>query len=357
MTQEFIKHRQRYYINSENKKTGIINNSLKPYTLFFFLPLVLLGSYWYIKNWVLYGNPVYPMEVKILNATLFNGLFDKMRDPLPGLIENANYLTRLFHVWMERAEFYLYDSRLSGLGPIWAMVFLPSLIFALIYAVLKKHYDWLFISILLIITFLVHPRNWTSRYTIFMVMLGAISFGFVIDYFKRRNLIIRIATLILAVYTVIMVNSLCVLPEKIKEFINLPPAERSIDRHQPFNIHIHVNQEYGYWKWISKNINTGDTLAYTFEPLFMTPLWNDGFSNRIIYIDADTYENWLFKLSSNEVTYVLLKQHSKASDWLENLLSKQSDHADLNRMKAREYVTVYADEFYKIAKVVRIKEG
>ncbi|MBI5050310.1 MAG: hypothetical protein HZC11_05420, partial [Nitrospirae bacterium] len=42
--------------------------------IYFLLPAVLMGGYWYIKNWILYGNPVYPMEVSVLNITFFKGL-------------------------------------------------------------------------------------------------------------------------------------------------------------------------------------------------------------------------------------------------------------------------------------------
>jgi hypothetical protein len=33
-----------------------------------------LGSYWHLRNWILAGSPFYPAEVKILGATLFEGI-------------------------------------------------------------------------------------------------------------------------------------------------------------------------------------------------------------------------------------------------------------------------------------------
>ena len=356
MVQELIKHRRQLYPNNHNGKVSLLQNSLKPYTLYFILPLFILGSYWYIKNWTLYGNPVYPMEVTVLNITLFKGLFNKMRDPVPMLIENSNYLTRLFHVWMERAEFYLYDSRLSGLGPIWAIILLPSLTFTLIYSAIKKQYNWLFISILLIITFAVHPRNWTSRYTIFIVVLGAVSCGFVMDYFGRKGRLIRIIALVLALYTFIIVNSLCVMPEKIKEFMHLSAEERTIDRHRPFNINIHVHEQYGYWNWINTNIKKDDTVAYTFEQLFMAPLWNDGFSSKIIYVGSGDYDNWIKKLKDRDVTYVLLKQHSEEDARIEEYGYDMPDTGIQSGRTEKEFKMVYFDNNYKILKLAKAED-
>jgi hypothetical protein len=337
--QEFLKYRWRIYSGGPSKKNSVTKQSIIPYTTYFFLPAILLGSYWYIKNWVLYGNPVYPMEIAVFDITIFKGLYKKMLDPLPSLIENSSYFTRLFHVWTEKVEFYLYDSRLSGFGPLWFILLLPSLLFAFFNSLIKRRYNWLFISLILIVTFAVHPRNWTTRYTIFMVAFGAVSYGYVIDFFGKRSRIMNVTALVLVAYAFLTVNSPCVMPAKIREFMRLPADERTIARHKPFNIDIHVSKEYGYWRWISENIKESDTAAYTFEPLFLAPLWNDGFTSKVIYVGSDNYTDWLKKLKESNVTYVLLQQHSEEDNWIE----ESRPEKELN--------TVYSDENYKIMKL------
>jgi hypothetical protein len=342
--QEFLKHHQQIYAKDPPEKNNITRHSIIPYMIYFFLPLILLGSYWYIKNWVLYGSPVYPMEIAVFNITIFKGLYEKMLDPVPSLIENSSYLTRLFHVWTEKVEFYLYDSRLSGFGPLWIMLLLPSLVFAFINSAIRKQYNWLFISVLLIMTFAVHPRNWTTRYTIFMVALGAVSYGFVIDFFGKRDRITGIIALVLAAYTFLTANSPCVMPAKIREFMDLPTNERTIARHKPFNIDIHVSREYGLWTWISENVEEGDTVAYTFEPLFLAPLWNNGFSSKTIYVGSDNYYDWLKKLKYKNVTYVLLRQHSEENRWIEEERKDLSGIGGQSGRPEEEFKMVYSDE-------------
>lgn len=351
--QEVIKHRRHIYTDDPLGIKGIIKHSVIPYSIYFFLPLLLLGSYWYIKNWGLYGNPVYPMEIAVFGKTIFKGLYKGIIDPAPSVIENSSALTGLFHVWMERVEYYLYDSRLSGFGPIWFILLLPSLVFAFINSIIKKRSNWLFITMLLIITFLAHPRNWNTRYVIFIIALGAVSYGFVLDYFSRRARLLSIIALILAAYTSLTANSPCVMPAKIKEFLNLHVNERTIARLAPFNIDLNAKQEYGHWKWISKNISAGDTLAYTFEPLFLSPLWNSGFSSRTAYVKSENYNNWLKKLKDNNVTYVLLRQYSKEDEWIEGEIKALSTIGGwLGRPKGK-FNIVYSDDNYKIMQFLK----
>ena len=356
IVQEFIKYRQQIYAKTPEEKFDVIKDSVISYIIYFFLPLIMLGSYWYIKNWMLYGNPVYPMEITVFDITLFKGLFKKMRDPVPLLIENSTYLSRLFHVWMEKVEFYLYDSRISGFGPLWTILLLPSLVFAFINSAINKRYNWLFICILLISTYAVHPRNWTTRYTIFMVSLGALSYGFVLDYFCKRDRVISILALVLASYSFVTVNSPCVMPFRIREFMNLPASERTLARHKPFNIDIHVRQEYSCWTWINEHVKAGETLAYTFKPLFLTPLWNNGFSNRTKYVRSDNYDDWLQKLKDGNVTYVLLQKHTVEGGWIEANKKDMSVTGKQSGSLAEEFKMVYSDKYYKIVKLTKTQD-
>lgn len=347
--QELIKH-----FNASKTKPAhrgyFIIRALKPYLIYFIVPAFLMGAYWYIKNLVLYNNPLYTTEFSFLNITIFKGLFKGIIDPAPEVINNLTPLAKLFYVWLEKVEYYLYDSRLSGFGPIWFILFLPSLVFSLIYAINKRKYSFLFISAILIITFLVYPRNWYTRYVIYIVALGALSFGVVLNYFNKRANALKIVALLFAGYVFFTANSPCIMPEKIKEFLLLPANERTIARHAPFNIDLHARQDYGYWIWISNNILKGDTLAYTFEPLFLTPLWNSEFSNNIAHIRSDTYNEWLKNLKKNNVTYVLIRTNSAEDRWIDK--EKKLLHSIwwLGGFKER-FKVVYTDKNYKIVKL------
>lgn len=324
---------------------GHLLKRLANYLLCILLPTFLLGGYWYIKNWLLYGNPVYPMEIAFFNITIFKGLYGGIIDPEPELIKSLSPLKRLIHVWLERVDYYLYDSRFSGFGPIWFIISLPSIVFSTIYALRDKRYRFFFFSFILILAFILYPRNWNTRYVIFIVGLGSLSIGMMLEYLNKG--ILRVIILVLVVYTAMTSNSPCITPDKIGKFIKLSASERTIVEHDPFNIHLQARQEYGYWRWIRENISKGDVLAYTFEPLFLSPLWNEAFSNRIAYIKADSYNEWLLRLKGEKVTHVLIRTNSPEDKWIEDEEKIITGYSWIGRLKKR-FLILYSDENYKI---------
>ncbi|HBH60390.1 MAG TPA: hypothetical protein DDX85_01335 [Nitrospiraceae bacterium] len=334
-----------------------LQDSLKAYVGCFILPAFLIGGYWYMRNWMLYGNPVYYMDVSLFNMHLFKGLKSDWVEPAPDIINSLNYLTRLLYVWLERVGYYLYDSRLSGFGPIWFILFLPGIIFSFVHAFIKKRYRFLFTGGILLLTFMIHPRNWTTRYVIFIVGLGALSFGTVIDYFHPKQNVLRLVALLLAAYTLLTANSPCIMPEKVKEFLHLPAGERTLSRHKPSNIDTKVRDEYGYWIWIENNVAEGDTLAYTFvdsgvdtsRPFFLAPLWNAGFSNTVVYIKSDTYEEWLKKLGSEGAGYILIRKDSVEDQWIEKERRLFYSLRWMGNVKEK-FEIVYSDDTYRIVK-------
>jgi len=322
---------------------------IKPYLLYFAVPAILIGGYWYIKNWILYGSPVYPMEVSVFNVTIFKGLYKEFIEPLPPVFEGLSPVKRILYVWMERVEYYFYDSRVSGFGPLWFVLFLPGLLFSIVYALVKRRYGFLSVSAVLFVTFLIHTRNWNSRYVIFLFGSGVLSFGLMLDYFGKRGNVLKIIALALAGYTAFTANSPCVMPLQIKKFMHLPANERTLAQHNAFSIDLHARQEYGYWIWLGRNISGGDVLAHTFEPLFLTPLWNSAFSNKVAYIKADHYNEWLKMLRHSNTTHVLIRRNSEEDKWIDREEKARSSLGWLGRLKER-FRTVYADENYKVLK-------
>ena len=341
-------------------RCGAIGSRMREWLVYFILPAVFAGGYWYIRNWLYHGNPVYYMDVSVFGTQIFKGLESNWVESAPDVINGLNYLTGLVHVWMDRVGYYMYDSRLSGFGPIWFILFLPSILFSLVYAVLKRKYDLLFVIMLFIITFLLHPRNWTTRYVIFFIGLGAVSFGIMMDHFSKREKALKPVILILAAYTFLTANSPCIMPSKIAEFINLPANERTLSALKPFNIDEKVRTEYGYWTWIDNNVHKGDTLALTFadktldtsRPFFFGPLWNREFSSRVIYLRSKEYNDWLKEIENSQADYILTAKGSIQEAWIEKQRRAYYAVRWMGNVKEK-FKIMYSDENYMIAKYIR----
>ena len=96
---------------------------------------------------------------------------------------------------------------------------------------------------------------------------------------------------------------------------------------EPFILSKTQSKNYGLWEWISRNVSSEDTLAYNFHPNMIGPLWNSDLSNKIVFIKAGKFEEWLKKLEDNNVTYVLAlgKPRSMEFFWLTRLASLRKD--------------------------------
>ncbi|MBI5056471.1 MAG: hypothetical protein HZB61_07645 [Nitrospirae bacterium] len=304
-----------------------IKKIIKSYALYFAAPVTLLGSYWYISNWVHYGNPVYPFIVKIFGKTLFAGTFTEFLHTGPDILRKMPPMQRPLYVWLERVEHYYYASDLSGFGPLWFILLLPSTVFAVILSVWKKKFDFFIVAVMMVLVFLVYPNNWFTRYVIFLFGLGCLAFGVVVQYFKDKGRTFEYLALCLVLYTFFTSNSTTVTPGKIKEFIHLPAKERSLARLGPDVLNLSQYENYGLWSWISVNISESDTLAYTFTPELLSPLWNNSFSNKIIFVKSEKFKEWLDKLEINNATciVVLLKPRSMEYLWLERLGEMRDD--------------------------------
>jgi hypothetical protein len=87
----------------------------------------------------------------------------------------------------------------------------------------------------------------------------------------------------------------------------------------------------------------GSVLAYTFEPLFLAPLWNSGFTNKIAYVKSEKFNKWVESLKNNQTTHVLIKQNSIEDGWIKEVGTKLD-------ISSGRFDVVYSDKNYKVLK-------
>jgi hypothetical protein len=101
---------------------------------------LLTTAYWYIRNWVLQGNPLYPVPIKIFGIKMFSGLEGHLKQYVVTKKVEFQHVRNtfewLFYPWIEFKSsglVYTYD---SGSGAVFA-TFFPLLIAAAFYQVKK----------------------------------------------------------------------------------------------------------------------------------------------------------------------------------------------------------------------------
>jgi len=203
-----------------------------------------LGSFWYVRNVVDTGNPVYPFAVTVAGTHVFDGPFtvDEVLTR-PSTVERARPV-EIMRSWARDLTFwrqgsYDYQQRAGGLGPLWPWLALPLLI-PVALALVRRRSPVLLAFALAAVVFLAQPYRWWSRFTLVLAALGAIAIACSAVWaprpWLRRSL--RVAALALALAGVVL-SSFEVDPAglgrplratRLPGLIGSPAQERSLGR-------------------------------------------------------------------------------------------------------------------------------
>jgi hypothetical protein len=157
----------------------------------FLIPLVAVGSYWYARNWVHYGNPIYPAEVRVLGHQVFAGP-KTISDISGGRFSDRPWVTQVprswghdLAPWAHGEEYYRFDQRSGGFGPPFTYLELPALI-ALAVIALRRDRRLLNLVVPIAAIFLLQPDKWWSRHTLMLPAVGAVALLYFVERWDGR---------------------------------------------------------------------------------------------------------------------------------------------------------------------------
>lgn len=317
----------------KNKKIDYFKTYIKPF-LFVAIPTVF-GLYWYIKNWIVYGSPIYPFGFKLLGTSIFPG--PTFQEFAAGAVSNLQALpkgcaSRIWFVWTEQKDwfgcFYNYDTNYAGLGPVWFVLLIPAALLGIWHMVRNKRYELLAVMATIAGLFVIYPTNYYSRYTMFVSAIGILGFGFLLSRLS-------------AVYTRIIktIALFLVLSVMATNFVlcNFPP--RTV-KDQIKNLSANSNRGPVYeinpgkaFTFIGSKLQPSDHVIYDSSPYFIYPLWRTDFGNKVSYLPSVSKEDWLKKLKNSDIDYVFTTVWSKENKWAQTSLE-----------------SIYKDDTYEIFK-------
>jgi hypothetical protein len=202
----------------------------------------LFGGWWYVRNTVDTGNPLYPFEVRVGDWSIFRGPL-RVQDVLtqPGKGAGSSWPVAVVASWAAellpwRHGSYDYQQRLGGLGPLWS--WLGLLTIPVVIALWRRRSPALAAIAPVFAVLLVQPYRWWARFTLPLAAVGAIAVVLTVQWLwpviARRSLLLAATGLVLlgAALVLVEVNPASQakpLPAiQVVELVGRPEQERSI---------------------------------------------------------------------------------------------------------------------------------
>ncbi|MBI5754029.1 hypothetical protein HZA40_02705 [Candidatus Peregrinibacteria bacterium] len=178
---------------------------------------LIFGGFWYFRNWIITGNPLFPLDVKLFGIRIFDGylgLTEKLHEySMSAHLGDTNIVSQFF-------ENYILSSGTSGLLAI-SGVLLSVFLLLKIGKKYKIIMILLFTSLILFTTYLISPFSYQNiypniRYLIPFIFVGFILFIYLIGKIKRAVFLIYF----LAIITILSTTFLIAKQSKYLEFVN-----------------------------------------------------------------------------------------------------------------------------------------
>ncbi|MCX6644942.1 MAG: hypothetical protein NTY09_01075 [bacterium] len=278
------------------------------------------GSYFYLRNWVLTGNPTGMYHVEFAGITFFEGTEETSvhfsRDLLSATLYDALnsgsewpiVLDGFYDPQMDFSQ----GNRIGGWGAVWTVLLLPAIPFALIWALIRKKWRVIAIIAVCLLPYFLFKYNHTwLRYHLVVLAAGTVAFGYILSLLGRT----RVRRLLLAAAGTLMAFTLFISGAQI----SITPVEISNARNHPYQLN---NRYVSFDSWndpvFARSLNlvkpAGTTLAVAGSPPAEKDLafWNQYFTNRVVWIGwEDDGESWYRKIVDSGAGFVYVPKDSE----------------------------------------------
>lgn len=134
------------------------------------LPAALMGGYWYVKNVLVFGNPVWPFAVGPLPGL---GTIDDLIVQAPPQLADLWPVARIARSWFADpwVTRYFYDTRIGGFGVEWPLVLIFGMAGVAILVRGRRFAPLVLLVAPALVTLASMPMSWWPRLTLFVPLI------------------------------------------------------------------------------------------------------------------------------------------------------------------------------------------
>ena len=293
--------------------------------IFLILGSALLGSYWYFRNYVVFGNPVHPTDFRIGGWLIFGtgdavqfGPGQRGSASLKSLWDNSKAVVtdRIF----DQNGFF--DSSLgntTGWGWFVFVCGIPALAYALIFVGrLRLLIISFIISLLGLFTF-ISSDPWYMRFTLWFPVVFALSFAFLITnlsykWLKAPLMILALSCTALNWVGVLNVGEISV--DDFKRMMRLPALERSTAE---------LTHHYeGAYKKTLQIIPEDEIIGFCFPNNgWAYPLYDSNLSRRLKYVPVEDMQ-FVQSMKRESIQYLFIERVPEQTKLIEQAVQEGS---------------------------------
>jgi hypothetical protein len=268
------------------------------------VPVLALGTPWYLANWLNFANPLSPFTIQIGGLKLFRGMRSAGALYSYGLTPRyrsfPQWLLKLYF-WLEPSIKYTHDAHYEGLGPLWPILGIPAVLYMFLTGLRERKPTWTMVLVGMGGLYLVQMNNWKPRYSLFILALGGIGVAWVLHtappWVKGFTQALIVAGIL---WTVLLVGPM--------EMISI----REVDTyaHLPAELRPHISQaNVPAYRWLEENTYEGARIIYGYGLFFIAPLWENDLDNHVLYVETRVPEMWHREIVRQNPNFVYVQKH------------------------------------------------
>lgn len=292
---------QKFYANRNKIYTSIM--------IFLLIGSLFLGSYWYIRNLVVFGNPVHPTDFRIGEHLIFGtgnavqfGPGQRGSASLTGLIDNLKALVTI-RIFDKSGAYSSHLSDMTGWGWFNFACGFSAIIYALIYVKYLRLMIISFVISLVMLFAFITTDPWFMRFTLWFPVIFALSFACLISnlsYKWLRAVLLTFAIVCTMINWIAVLNVGEISKEDFQKMMSMPALKRSTAEL--------THQQEGMFGKALETVPKNEIIGVCFPNNgWAYPLYDADYSRHLEYVSIDDMQ-FTRRMKDRKINYLCVER-------------------------------------------------